>query len=336
MGYEDREYMQNERGGDNAAIMAGYPACRYLIFATVLVFIAQILITRPIEPSDLQDFADRFLVEGDFADQDVAEFMQSHEARLQVISIPQLWLELDSTRVAAGQIWRLVTSAFLHDRFSPWHIIVNLGLLYWFGRRLEKELGSREFFILYLAAALFAAISYVGLQMLLGERIPGIGASGAVLAILCIYAIRHPYEEFKFFFLPPIQIRFLLLIYAAFVLHPLLLKLAGSPVYAGTASAAQLGGLVFGFLYTRSPWRFDSYFSKSIPNRSSKSGRQQFANQQIRKPGKADTTGSNTLDSNVDSILQKISDQGEDSLTDKERKVLQKASQAYRERREHD
>ena len=153
MGYEDREYMQDDRGGGNASIMPGYPTCRSLIIATAVLFLAQIFITRPSNPEDLRAFMENSGISQEDGPDEVMVF----EQRLRLVSIPQQWLELDSAKVVAGQVWRLLTTAFLHDRFSPWHIVINLALLYWFGRRLEDKYGSREFLLFYLAAAVSRA-----------------------------------------------------------------------------------------------------------------------------------------------------------------------------------
>ena len=39
--------------------------------------------------------------------------------------------------VKSGEVWRLLTYAFLHDPFSPLHIIFNMLFLWWFGSDVE-------------------------------------------------------------------------------------------------------------------------------------------------------------------------------------------------------
>jgi len=62
-------------------------------------------------------------------------------------------LELDAPKVMDGQIWRLLTYAFLHDTQIPLHIIFNMLFLWWFGSDVEDLYGSKEFLAVYLVGA---------------------------------------------------------------------------------------------------------------------------------------------------------------------------------------
>ena len=156
------------------------------------------------------------------------------------------------------------------------------------------------------------------------------------MAVICVYAILHPYEEFNLFFFIPVQMRFLLLLYIAYDLHPLLLKLAGTPIYSGTAHTAHLGGVLFGFLYCKFRWRLDSLLGFQSLLSAAKNNRRVTHQRPTTKaddrsvPARVDER----LEASVDSILQKISEQGESALTDRERSILNKASKQYRERRD--
>ncbi len=94
------------------------------------------------------------------------------------VSIVQEWFELQTNKVVRqGQVWRLLTCAFCHDRFSLWHILFNMLFLYWFGRMLEPLYGSREFLLFYLTAAVVASLCYIGLDLFTRHSVPAIGAS---------------------------------------------------------------------------------------------------------------------------------------------------------------
>src|SRR5687768_554705 len=43
----------------------------------------------------------------------------------------------DYRRVAAGEVWRLFTSLFLHA--GIWHLACNMFVLYWAGSRMEEQ-----------------------------------------------------------------------------------------------------------------------------------------------------------------------------------------------------
>src|SRR5437899_2770342 len=49
----------------------------------------------------------------------------------------------DPAAVARGEVWRLLTSTFLHG--GVFHLAFNMLVLYWAGSRLEDRFGSTEF-----------------------------------------------------------------------------------------------------------------------------------------------------------------------------------------------
>ena len=119
-------------------------------------------------------------------------------------SIVQEWFELNPKKtVEQGQIWRLVTSAFCHDRHGLWHILFNMLLLCWFGQRLERMYGSTEFLLFYLVATVCASLAYVGLAYHGGSKVPAIGASGAIMGVMMLYVIYYPFEQFLLFWFIP-------------------------------------------------------------------------------------------------------------------------------------
>ena len=93
--------------------------------------------------------------------------------------------------IAAGDWWRVFTSAFLHANVT--HILFNMYALYLFGPRMEQEVGSVPFAGLYFASAAGGgALSY-----LLGPAGGvSVGASGAIFGLFgawlfVSYRIRH-------------------------------------------------------------------------------------------------------------------------------------------------
>jgi membrane associated rhomboid family serine protease len=78
--------------------------------------------------------------------------------------------------VDAGQWWRLLTAAFLHQGLL--HIGFNMWALYVFGPALEQRVGSLPFAALYLSAAVAGG----ALFFLLGTGV-AVGASGAIFGL---------------------------------------------------------------------------------------------------------------------------------------------------------
>jgi membrane associated rhomboid family serine protease len=90
----------------------------------------------------------------------------------------------ESVGVADGEVYRLLTAAFLHG--SILHIALNMYALFLFGPPLEAALGRTRFTALYLISALGgSAASYAFSSPLR----PSLGASGAVFGLLGAFLV---------------------------------------------------------------------------------------------------------------------------------------------------
>ena len=258
------------------------------------------------------------------------------------VSVIQHWLELDTNKVMKGQIWRILTSAFCHDRHGLLHILFNMLGLIWFGIALEYMYGQREFLLFYLTAGILSGLAYVGLDLWTGDSVPAIGASGAVMGVLMLYACHYPHHTIRIWFFFPIEMRWLVLLYVAFDLHPLLLQLAGDQVHTSVAHAAHLGGLAFGFVYWNQRLRLapmlDSLqsldFVKPLRGKTN-------SNLKLHVPktgsGRTQATGTHDTDdldqNRVDELLIKITEVGRDNLTEEELGILRQASELLRKKK---
>ena len=229
-----------------------------------------------------------------------------------------------------GQVWRLLTYAFCHDRESVWHILMNMYILYITGRRLQQYYGSREFLLFYLTAAVVSGLGFLLLNQIVGrESSVAIGASGAVTAVLIIYALRHPHEVWYIFGVIPLQVMWIAILMVIYDLHPVLLELGGQPSRDAVAHSAHLAGYLFGFLYYYNGWRLSpllDWFRWPDLRRLRQPRSKLKVYNPEREPSRAD------LDQRVDELLQKVHEQGEASLSDKERAFLADASRNYRNR----
>jgi membrane associated rhomboid family serine protease len=80
--------------------------------------------------------------------------------------------------VAHGDWWRLFSSAFLH--YGPFHLILNMVALYWFGSLLEQRIGSGRFLAIYVVSGLAGSAG----ALIAAPTTPTVGASGAIFGIL--------------------------------------------------------------------------------------------------------------------------------------------------------
>lgn len=98
---------------------------------------------------------------------------------------------------------RLLTHGFIHADWS--HLLFNMITLYFFGRLIEKVIGSLigpfGFVLFYLSAIVIAILpSY--LRHRHDPHYRSLGASGAVSAVLFAYILLQPWSLIIVFFLP--------------------------------------------------------------------------------------------------------------------------------------
>jgi membrane associated rhomboid family serine protease len=357
MGLENRDYYRER---DYTSALGGWgldyisPVVKWLIIANVAVFLAQIFIVRPMTLEDWKVQIEEFppsvrepMLEamdeakkrressdgdsgGEFTQDEPLpeEFSEEMLFAGQKISIAEEWLQLDTRKVLRGQVWRIVTYSFCHDRNGVWHILFNMLGLFWFGVTLESMYGQREFLLFYLTGAVISGLAVVGINLWTGSYVPTIGASGAVMAVLMLYAIHYPRSTIRIFWFFPIEVRWLVVLYVIWDLHPLLLQLAGDQVFTGIAHAGHLGGLAFGFLYWKFDLQLERWLSKLPIKMPAPARRPPRETIPIRRSLERE------LEDETDAILKKIHESGEASLTDAERRTLQRASERAKRRRE--
>ena len=142
-------------------------------------------------------------------------------------------------------IYEFLTAVFVH--FAPMHLLVNMLVLYFFGPQIERDMGKQQFLLAYLVAGVAGNLcSYA-----VGPLSPTltIGASGAIMGIMAIFAYRYPDTKIYLYFLLPIRAWTFLLIYVGLDLVMGLASLRGSGALGGIAYFAHVGGAVAGILW---------------------------------------------------------------------------------------
>lgn len=103
----------------------------------------------------------------------VADGLDAYGAMVDGISKLHEWGEMDGRAVDRGQVWRLVTSMFVH--YGLLHLAVNMVMLGLAGWKLEPLLGSRRFLGTYLLSGFAASVA----TYLFSHDALTAGASGA-------------------------------------------------------------------------------------------------------------------------------------------------------------
>jgi len=142
-----------------------------------------------------------------------------------------------------GFFWQVFTYQFVHGSMS--HLLSNmLGLLF-FGLTLEKKMGSKEFLLLYLLSGTLCGIFSLFFYVIAGMwQIFLLGASGAVFAILLMYAVLFPRSIIYIWAILPVPAPLLIMAYAAFETFYLV---SGSRT--GVAHSTHLIGFAVAWVY---------------------------------------------------------------------------------------
>jgi membrane associated rhomboid family serine protease len=136
--------------------------------------------------------------------------------------------------------WTVVTYMFMHA--SPSHILFNMLGLYFFGPRVEEELGGVRYLLLYFISGIMgAALSFVFTPM-----VAIVGASGAIYGIFLAFAFFWPRERIFIWGIVPVEARWLIVGMTALSLFGGLGSEGG-----GIAHFAHLGGFVGAFVYLK-------------------------------------------------------------------------------------
>ncbi|OQX88992.1 hypothetical protein B6D60_00345 [candidate division KSB1 bacterium 4484_87] len=203
-------------------------------------------------------------------------------------------------------VWQLVTYLFLHGGFL--HIFFNMLMLWLFGVDVEQRWGTKEFLRYYLVCGVGA-----GLFHLIFHSSAVIGASGAIYGVLIAFVLLYPDRKLFFFPFPIfLKAKYWALI---FVGISLLFGISGG---GNIAHFAHLGGMAIGFIYfkIRFGWRWNYYFyQKKAEREAKKQVKKEIHRQKLRLQ--------------VDAILDKITEQGYESLNDREIRILKEASKIF-------
>ncbi len=227
------------------------------------------------------------------------------------------------------QFYQLLTYGFLHA--SVWHILGNMFMLWMFGRFVETRLGRSEFLLYYLVSIVFSGLTWLALENVWAIVTPGVsvealprvvGASGGVTAVFILFVLFYPRETVYLWGLIAVPAWLI----GAFVIgYDLLIGISGKA--GNVAWQAHIGGAAFAFLYLQLQWKLTSLLPRSHRFGWKLPGRRPRL--RVHDPEVA----SDDLAAEADRILAKVHREGEQSLTGRERRTLERYSRQVRDKR---
>jgi membrane associated rhomboid family serine protease len=242
--------------------------------------------------------------------------------------------------LACKQYRRLITSAFLH--VDGRHLLFNMITLYLFGEDIEFVFGAAQLLVIYFASILGGSL--LSLFMHRNHHYRACGASGGVSGLILASIFLFPGGNISLLFIPfgiPSWLYAIIFLAASFY--------GMKSGKDNVGHDAHLGGAIVGFAITAllhprviqtSPLLFWVVLAGSVlmlffllrnplflPLHA-------FQEEKITWPTLADLRPPKSEKLKIDSLLDKVSEQGIDSLSLEERAFLDGISEKYRRRAE--
>lgn len=281
--------------------------------------------------------------------------LQQLQIGFQPISIggnPAPSMGFEAGHLASPRIWTLVTHQFVHVNLM--HLAANLLMIWLAGRRIQNALGGKAFLCIYLLGGIAGALLHTLSQLVVSEGFYLCGASGSAFALLVAFAMLAPYERIfaLLFFVIPVSFtaKNLALGLVGFEVTTGLLDLLFTTFHARMpvigflvheiAHFAHLGGALFGYLYMRKSG-YGGPIKTLDQLRTERSRREKqtprFAKSRRKAQAKVSRSpqrpSGDFVSSEIDPILDKINEQGFQSLTPEERSILEQGQKEIEHRR---
>ncbi len=215
--------------------------------------------------------------------------------------------------VLQKHFWLLLTYMFVHGGF--FHLVLNMWGIYLFGSMLEDRIGSGRFLAMYLISGVLGGLCWLIFNLHLDA--PAIGASGALFGVMMAAAMMFPDAMIMLLIPPvPLKLKTFVIVFAAVEVFS---------IYDGSnvAHLAHLGGFIGGYVFMKifygsEVWDIFGFvwrlFTPGNPSR------------RAAKSWTFTTTSTNELDR----LLDKISSNGINSLSEEELETLRRAREEMR------
>lgn len=224
-----------------------------------------------------------------------------------------------------GYLWTLITYGFLHGNFL--HILVNMLAIYFVGQVIEVTLGSKNLLKIYFVCILFGGLAWLLLSQ--GNHQILVGASAAGFGLMTFFCLLFPERPITvlLFFIIPLTLKPKWILRGMLVIEAFLYLFYELPGKSFVASSGHLGGILGGFIMfyiLMGKWRNllnlkkirmmpPKWLKKSTSHKISQT--KFTVNLSHKKPTQEE----------VNKILDKINERGFASLTDDEKRILNKA-----------
>ncbi|MDA8948451.1 rhomboid family intramembrane serine protease [Flavobacteriaceae bacterium] len=219
--------------------------------------------------------------------------------------------------------WTILTYSFMHSGF--FHLFWNMYLLYFASRFFLNLFSSKTFFNVYFLGVLIGGltflVSYSVFPAFQNSTPIMVGASAGVMAVFIFIATYSPDQEVRLIFFN-VKLRYLAI---AFVL----LDVIQIPYGNAGGHLAHLGGAALGYFYVRRLNQgtdiglpFEALSNRILNLFKKQSNLKTVYKNKSNSASKKNAVHDDLDQQKIDSILDKISKSGYDSLSQKEKDLL--------------
>lgn len=133
------------------------------------------------------------------------------------------WLTLEPYFILKGQVWRIVSWILIPPSGNIITVIIMLMFYYSLGNALERAWGAFRYNVYIFSGILFTVLGAFLLYVIVGGNMVGYGAYFSTyyinMSIFLAFAASYPDMEVLLYFILPIKIKWMALVYAAFILY---------------------------------------------------------------------------------------------------------------------
>jgi rhomboid family protein len=240
------------------------------------------------------------------------------------------YLELSLEGIQHGFVWQLLTFQFLHAGIL--HLLLNCITLFSFGRAVEATLDKPRFLALYFLSGIIGGLFQILLAWIAPVYFGGsvVGASAGIFGVIAAFATLAPEQVITMFlfFVIPVNMRAKWLLWLSLAIAVLGIVFSRG-FGVDVAHGAHLGGILTGVAFIKFSGRLPQRLWNPFQARRRKRDLVKAVSIKIPKwpaaEGPGDLTQEEFISREVDPILDKISQHGIQSLTERERKILEAA-----------
>ena len=333
MGIHDREYYRDEGSSQGIHLRPPATLIGKLIAINVLVFFACWFFPPVVRsPSDLS------AVEANRVDSDGlpgTDGKDGAEGSSHLLVYEQIHLDPPEIFSHPWKFYQVITYGFVHAPVRMikegkskgtgdgiFHILFNMFALFVFGRSLETQYGQKELLVFYLTAIVLGGLLWSGYGLYDDQILPLVGASGGVYAIAILFCLNYPKQVLLLFGVIPMP---------AWVVGIMIVamdQLMGIFADDNVAHSVHLAGAGFALIYYQTGIKL----ARFVPHRR-RGTKLKVHDPDPLPPSRSEKRMQKLVDQG-DAILTKLQKHGEESLTGKERRTLERYSREMRDRQE--